>query len=169
MKAHFQMFAGYNAWANGRLYAASAELSEADYRADLGAYFKSVEGTLNHLMIGDLLWIARFRGQAMPKLPLTDILHDNLPDLTAARKVLDADIVRLIDEMPPDRFGKSFTYRAMTLPGEQSQVLAEALSHFFNHQTHHRGQVHALLSRLGLKAPPLDLLYYQRGSVPEAG
>lgn len=169
MKAHFQMFARYNAWANGRLYAASAELTEADYRKDLGAYFKSVEGTLNHLMIGDLLWIARFRGQEMPKRPLTDIVHDNLSDLTAARKVLDDDIVRMIEDMASERFSQNFTYRTMTLPGEQSQPLNEALSHFFNHQTHHRGQVHALLTRLGQKAPPLDLLYYQRGSVPEAG
>ncbi|MBY8975159.1 damage-inducible protein DinB [Rhodobacteraceae bacterium NNCM2] len=162
MKAHFETMAAYNTWANRRLYAASAGLSEADYRSDQGAFFKSVEGTLNHIMVADLLWLARFRQQKAPPFGLADILHDNLDDLTAARRVLDADIVRFVDETPAEAFDAEFTYRALTAPGEQRQRLDQAVAHFFNHQTHHRGQVHTLLTRLTGDGPALDLLYYLR-------
>ncbi|MEM1298124.1 MAG: DinB family protein, partial [Pseudomonadota bacterium] len=66
MKAHFEMLAGYNAWANGRLYDAAFALSEDDYRRDLGAFFGSLHGTLNHLFVADVIWLARFRGQPNP-------------------------------------------------------------------------------------------------------
>ena len=62
MKTRYTMFAAYNAWANERLYDAAAQLSDADYRADRGAFFKSVHGTLNHLLIGDRIWMRRFTG-----------------------------------------------------------------------------------------------------------
>ncbi|MEM7240354.1 MAG: DinB family protein [Pseudomonadota bacterium] len=162
MKAHFEMLAAYNAWANRRLYAAAQTLSDEEYRADLGAFFKSVDGTLNHLMVGDLLWLARFRGQTPPRVSLERKLHDDRAELAAARKVLDDDIIRFVDETPVEAFASEITYTALTLAGEQRQRLDEAVSHFFNHQTHHRGQVHALLTRLTGTGPVLDLLYYQR-------
>ncbi len=161
MKPHFQMFAAYNAWANARLYTAAAGLADADYRRDCGAFFGSLHGTLNHLMVADLIWIARFRGQTAP-LKLDQILHEDLAELTAARRVLDADIVRLIDAETEESLKGSFTYTPITIPEPVTQEKAPAYAHFFNHQTHHRGQCHAMLTRLGAEAPPLDLLYFQR-------
>jgi uncharacterized damage-inducible protein DinB len=76
MKAHFGMMANYYAWANRWLYEAAACLPEADDRADLGAFFRPLHGTLNHLMAGDLLWLARFRRQAAPPFGLDNILHN---------------------------------------------------------------------------------------------
>ena len=162
MKAHFQMMAAYNTWANGRLYDAAAGLSDADYRADLGAFFKSVHGTLNHVLVGDLLWLARFRRQPRPPFELDSILHDDQAELAAARRVMDADICRYVDDLSDAELAGDLTYGMVTRDETVTQPLAQALAHFFNHQTHHRGQVHALLTRQTGEAPPLDLVYYQR-------
>jgi len=162
MKAHFRMMAAYNAWANGRLYDAVDRLPEADYRADLGAFFKSVHGTLNHLMVGDILWLARFRGQPNPPLHLDQILHDDRAGLRAARAALDAEIAAFIDTLTEADIQATFTYTMITRPDAVTEPIAPALTHFFNHQTHHRGQAHALLTRLTGAAPALDLIYYLR-------
>lgn len=162
MKAHFEMMAAYNAWANRRLYAAAASLPEADYRADLGAYFKSVHGTLNHLMVGDILWLARFRGRPNPPLRLDQILHDGRADLTAAREALDTEIIAFIAAQNETSLRADITYSMITRPEAVTEPIGPALIHFFNHQTHHRGQAHALLTRLTGAAPALDLIYYLR-------
>jgi uncharacterized damage-inducible protein DinB len=162
MKAHITMMANYNAWANRRLIAATASLPETDYRADLGAFFKSVHGTLNHVLVGDLLWLARFRGAPRPPFGLDEIIHDDRAELASARRVLDADIIRFAEAQTEDSLAAEFTYRMVTRDETVTQPLAPAMAHFFNHQTHHRGQVHALLTRLTGTAPPLDLIYFQR-------
>ena len=162
MKAHFTMMAAYNAWANRRLYEAAGRLPEADYRADLGASFRSVHGTLNHLLVADLMWMARFRGEPNPPYRLDQILHEDRDALGAARETLDGEIVRFVGGLSEERLAAGFTYRLITRDEEVTQPLAPALAHFFNHQTHHRGQAHALLTRLTWEAPALDLIYFQR-------
>ncbi|MEM9139580.1 MAG: DinB family protein, partial [Pseudomonadota bacterium] len=85
MKAHFEMMAAYNAWANGRLYQAVEKLDDDDYRRDLGAFFRSLHGTLNHLYVADIIWMARFRGQPIPAWDLDYEPHHRLDDLKARR------------------------------------------------------------------------------------
>ena len=162
MKAQFEMMAAYNAWANRRLYAAAARLDEEDYRADLGAFFCSVHGTLNHLIVGDMIWMARFRGDPSADLKLDDIIYHSHEELRVARLELDEEIVLYFTALPASDLEREFTYTPITLPDPVTQSRAPAMAHFFNHQTHHRGQVHALLTRLTGEAPPLDLLYYLR-------
>jgi uncharacterized damage-inducible protein DinB len=162
MKAHWQMFAGYNAWANERLFAAAAKLSDADYRADKGAFFKSVHGTLNHLLVADLVWMQRFTGEGTIPSSLDAILYDGLTSLHEARRAEDARIVAYIESLDEAALAGAIRYRPITATGEHEQVLASALAHWFNHQTHHRGQVHALLTMLTGEAPSLDLVMFQR-------
>ena len=162
MKAHFEMMAAYNAWANRRLYAAAEELPEEDYRADLGAFFRSVHGTLNHLVVADRIWLARFRGEAVPTYDLSQILYEDRAELAEARQELDREIVAFVAGLDEARIAADLTYRMVTRDAEVTQSMAPALAHFFNHQTHHRGQVHALLTRLAGRAPALDLVYFQR-------
>ncbi|MEM9781975.1 MAG: DinB family protein [Pseudomonadota bacterium] len=159
MKAHFRMLAAYNAWANARLYAVAGTLTPEALNRDLGAFFGSILATLNHIMVADLIWAARLRDQPQPPFALDHVLHDDMGDLTAARRVLDADLQRLVEEIAPD---ETIRY---TRRGAQITAVAGALmAHLFNHQTHHRGQVHAMLTRLGEDAPALDLIYFQRES-----
>jgi uncharacterized damage-inducible protein DinB len=162
MQSPFPMMAAYNAWANRRLYDAAAALSDADYRADRGAFFKSVHGTLNHLLVGDRIWMRRFTGEGEAPSRLDAILFDDLPALRAAREAEDARIARYIDSLSDADFAGMLRYRTIVNPRDIEQPLAPALMHFFNHQTHHRGQAHCLLTRLTGTAPSLDLLVYQR-------
>ncbi len=162
MKDRYVTFAGYNAWANRRLYDASALLSDAEYRADKGAFFKSMHGTLNHLLATDRIWLKRFTGQGEAPDRLDATLHEHLADLRAAREVEDRRIVSYIGGLDEAALKGVIRYRRVSSPEEFVQKLAPALDHLFNHQTHHRGQAHMILTTLGKTAPELDLLYYQR-------
>jgi len=163
MREHFAAFARYNEWANRRLYAAATTLSEEEWRADRGVFFRSMMGTLNHLLVADRIWQNRFTGEGPTYDRLDAILHEDRPGLEAARRAEDERIVAWIDTLSEDDLAGHFTYRPITDPSrEVTQPLAPALAHFFNHQTHHRGQAHALLTGFGRDAPALDLIYFQR-------
>jgi uncharacterized damage-inducible protein DinB len=162
MKEHYTTFAGYNAWANRRLYEAAALLSDAEYRADKGAFFKSMHGTLNHLLTTDRIWMKRITGEGEAPERLDTILHEGLADLRAAREAEDRRIIAYVDGLSEERLAGVIRYRRVSTPEEFVQKLSPALNHLFNHQTHHRAQAHVILTSLGKKAPELDLLYYQR-------
>jgi len=164
MKDHFSMFAQYNRWANERLYEAAAAISDADYRKDRGAFFGSVHGTLNHLVVADRIWMRRFTGEGSTHTRLDEIACDDLPALSIARRDEDERIIFYVDTLGEDEIYGTFSYMPMTMPDEVTQPLSPALAHFFNHQTHHRGQAHCLLTEIGGHdfAPPLDLIYFQR-------
>jgi uncharacterized damage-inducible protein DinB len=162
MKPHFTMMAGYNAWCNERVYDVAALLPDADYRADRGAFFKSVHGTLNHLLAADRIWMKRFTGEGEAPNRLDAILFESLPELRAARQEEDERIVAYLGSRSEADLAGTIRYRTIVNPTEIEQPLTPALMHFFNHQTHHRGQVHCLLTGLGLDAPSLDLILFQR-------
>jgi uncharacterized damage-inducible protein DinB len=156
------MFGHYNAWANGRLYTATALLRAEQYRADRGAFFKSVHGTLNHLLATDRIWMWRFTGEGDAPDRLDTILFENFDELRAAREAEDRRIISYLEGLEDDRFAGTIKYRRVSSPEQFEQQLAPALAHWFNHQAHHRGQVHALLTGLTGQAPELDLLFFQR-------
>jgi len=162
LSPHYQMFGRYNAWANRRLYDAAAQLSGEQYRADRGAFFRSVHGTLNHLLATDRIWMQRFTGSGSAPDRLDAILFETLDELRPAREAEDRRIVDFVDGLDDARLAGSIRYRRVSNPEVFEQPLAPALAHWFNHQTHHRGQVHALLTALAGRAPELDLLFYQR-------
>lgn len=162
----YRMFAAYNAWANERLYEAAAKLSDADYRTDRGAFFGSVHGTLNHLLVADRIWMRRFTGAGEAPSQLDAILYEQLSELRAARRAEDRRISDYVERLDDAGLAGEFTYRTIASPSTITQPLAPALDHFFNHQTHHRGQAHCLLSAIGGRgaAPSFDLVLFQRES-----
>jgi uncharacterized damage-inducible protein DinB len=164
MKARYRMFAGYNAWCNERLYDAAAKVSDADYRARRGVFFKSLHGTLNHLLVGDRIWMKRFTGAGEQPASLDAILYDDFDALRAARRSQDTLIGRYIDRLSDDDLNRSIRFQTFVNPQTIEQPLAPALDHFFNHQTHHRGQAHGLLSSIlgNDQTPSFDLIIYQR-------
>lgn len=164
MTSRTAMFAGYNRWANERVYDAASGLSDADYRADRGAFFKSVHGTLNHLLVADRIWMRRFTGQGEAPARLDAILYEDFADLRAARRAEDERIMRYANALTDIDLAGWFGYRTITNPVDMEQQLAPALDHFFNHQTHHRGQAHGLLTAITGTAPSLDLILFQRES-----
>jgi uncharacterized damage-inducible protein DinB len=157
--AYFQRLARYNAWANRRLYEACGSLSREDYVAPRPSFFGSIHRTLNHLLVGDRLWMSRFEGVPHGLSSLDQVLHDDFAALRAARVKEDDRIRRWADRLDDRVLDGDLEYRNMA--GEAKRTaLRWAIAHFFNHQTHHRGQAHCLLSGTPAAPPPLDLLYF---------
>ena len=156
------MFAAYNSWANARIYEAAAELDADDLDRNTGAFFKSMIGTLNHLMVADRVWMKRFTGEGDAPPTLDTILFADFAKLRAAREAEDRRIIGWIGGLTDKDLAGRFTYMTVTDMRTVSQRLAPALDHFFNHQTHHRGQAHMILTVLGRPSVPLDLIYFQR-------
>ena len=157
--AHFLQLARYNVWATRRLLDAVAKVPEADYRKDTGLFFKSIHGTLNHLLVGEhMLWYPRFARGVSPKLELNAEVEPERDRLGQALKGGAANWLPLIESWPAERFDGVLNYtnmrgQAMSLP------FAATLAHVFNHGTHHRGQITAALTALGHTSPELDLVY----------
>jgi uncharacterized damage-inducible protein DinB len=149
-------YAAYNRRANEVLYAACAGLSGAEYRRNLGAFFGSVHGTLNHLLLGDTIWMTRFEGGTHPSTDLGGILFEKFDALRVAREQMDRRIERFFGALP-EGFEKNSVRYINNSGFDAEDPLEVILPHFFNHQTHHRAQVHTLLSQLGHKPPVLDL------------
>ncbi len=163
-RTHWQMMAGYNEWANRRLYAAAAALSDAQYREDRGAFFKSVHGTLNHLLALDRIFLKRITGEGDAPDRLDAVLFEDFAPLAAARVAEDVRMIRFVDGLGEAELAGAFTFTPLTGTGVYEQGYAPALTHVFNHQTHHRGQVHTILTGMVGEAPVLDLLAFQRES-----
>lgn len=163
MKTRFEQLATYNKWANARLYEAAFALDDADYRRDVGAFFKSLHGTLNHLLVADRIWMKRLTGEGEHPDKLNAVIHDDRRQLALARADEDDRIIRFVASLDDGALAGTLKY-ATTSGKPFEQARADVLSHFFNHQTHHRGQAHTILSICTGKEPPvLDLLAMQRG------
>jgi len=165
MLPHFRMFAAYNRWANRRVCAAVAQLPDADWRADHGAFFGSLRGTLNHLVVADRIWMRRFTGEGETAPTLDTILFDTFPPFDDARRIEDERIVGFVAALDDARLSADVRFSPLAAPGQTIvQPFGEAIAHFFNHQTHHRGQAHTLLTIIGGRPASLslDLLAFQR-------
>ncbi|MEX2519005.1 MAG: DinB family protein, partial [Paracoccaceae bacterium] len=137
-------------------------LSCAARAAPAGAFFGSLHNTLNHLVVADRIWMRRFTGEGENHERLDDVPYAEFSALGAARRALDARIAGFISRSDEDALNADFTYTRTSSPEELTAKLAPALAHFFNHQTHHRGQCHQMLTAAGAEAPPLDLMFFQR-------
>jgi uncharacterized damage-inducible protein DinB len=160
--AHFVTFARYNIWANARLYDACAVLPEAAYvAARPAAFFGSLHGTLNHILVGDRAWMRRLTGEGPEPRSLDEELYPDLARLRAAREAEDARILAFVEGLDDAALAAELDYR--TMAGEDhANPVGLVLAHMFNHQTHHRGQAHALIKDAGAAPPPLDLIYFLR-------
>ena len=169
MLEQYALLAAYNADMNRKLYDAAATLPAAQWLADRKAFFGSLCGTLNHLVAADTIWLMRFalhpaahpalaalRGQPIPTA-LTQIYSDDLATLTAQRRRLDATIVRFIAELSEADLNAALRY-GNTKGVVSDKLFASVLLHFFNHQTHHRGQASTLLSQAGADVGVTDFL-----------
>lgn len=162
MRRHFQMFANYNRWANGRVYDACGDLSDEEYRADKGAFFGSAHHTLNHLLVADRIWMKRITGSGEAPNALDTVLFEDFEALRQARITEDRRLIDFAEQLDDEQLARPFTYRPVSNPVPITQSLAPVLTHVFNHQTHHRGQVHAILTTLGKPSLVLDLIHFLR-------
>ena len=151
--------AGYNAEMNRRLFAAAARLADAGRRLDRGAFFGSIHGTFNHLLWADRMWMSRFAGWEKPAVPLSGSagLIDGFEDLHSARTAADAALLDWAGTVDPAWLGGETTWFSGATGQEVTRPKATLVLHMFNHQTHHRGQAHAMLTAAGQRTGDTDL------------
>ena len=163
------LLAKYNQLMNQRQYAAAAQLSEADLYEDKGAFFKSIFGTLNHILVGDIIWLRRFSEHPSSKKALSYIralekpeslderLFADLGELNAERETVDEVIVQWVKKLSANDLGECISYSNMA--GQSfSKPFLGLVNHLFLHQVHHRGQVTTLLSQCGIDFGETDLI-----------
>ena len=152
--------AAYNRWQNENLYRAAAGLSDSERRRDRGAFFRSIHGTLNHILWADEVWMGRLAGRAHPATPIARS-HERYLEweaLSAARDALDVDIITWAGALEPAWLTQSPAAASGGRTPKSSRSRGFLVVHMFNHQTHHRGQVHALLTAAGARPGDTDLL-----------
>jgi uncharacterized damage-inducible protein DinB len=163
---YFRMLSRYNRWANQRLYESVSALDGAAYRQDRGAFFGSLHGTLNHILVGDRIWIARIEERDSGISRLDEILYEDFDSLWSARESFDETIVNLLRDMKATRLESELSYASMAGTPHRTP-LRLVLAHLFNHATHHRGQAHCLVGQAGGAPPELDLIFFQREDSPD--
>ncbi len=169
LRTQIRLLASYNAWMNQKLYAAAATLTPEQLTQDRGAFFKSVLGTLNHLVVADTIWLQRFaqhpaqfaaldpvRTLPSPRT-LDETVCADLPSLSQRRSVLDNAIQAWAAELSDADLQQTLHYHS-TRGAPGAKPFGSLVMHLFNHQTHHRGQITTLLSQAGVDVGVTDLL-----------
>jgi len=157
--AYVRTMAAYNAEMNRRLYDAAGRLTDAQRKEDRGAFWKSLHGTLVHILWGDGQWMSRFADWTRPATPIKQSagMIDDFATLRAQRVKADADIVAWAGTVDEAWLAQDLVWFSGALQKEMRAPRHFLVTHFFNHQTHHRGQAHALLTAHGLDTGDTDL------------
>ena len=161
--AYARRMAAYNRWMNERLYGCCARLTDEERKRDVGAFFRSIHGTLNHLLLADRLWLARFARRPFAFESLDQELYADFGQLRAERAATDASIVEWASALSDADLAGELAYTSIVNPKARRHAYGFAVAHFFNHQTHHRGQVTTLLAQRGIDPGVTDLI-----GLPEA-
>jgi uncharacterized damage-inducible protein DinB len=156
---YVQRMARYNRWQNTNLYDVANILSDEERRRERGAFFGSIHKTLSHLLWGDQIWMSRFAGTPRPQggIPESPSLYADWDDLQRERVVFDETMIGWADKLDPAWLAGSITYFSSAANRELTKENWTLVTHLFNHQTHHRGQVHCMLTQAGGKPHATDL------------
>ena len=155
--------ARYNAWANKRIYAACAGLSHEDRVRDRRGFFRSIHGTLNHILLSDLIYRERLEKKPTTFTRLDEILHEDFDTLRDAHVAQDEWYVGFCDALDPAELDDTLSFDTVETGEYFSLPLRRCLTNLFQHQIHHRGQTHHMLSHAGTDPPPLDFVKFASG------
>lgn len=159
-RKYMETMADYNRWQNESLYGAAANLSDAERRADRGAFFGSIHHTLSHVLWGDKMWLTRFGLNVSIRAANISASVGECPDwedLVQERRALDAQIIEWTKDFDETALDGDLSWRSEAMGRDVCKPLGLLITHFFNHQTHHRGQVHAMLTVAGQSPDDTDL------------
>ncbi len=157
--AYVQRLARYSRWQNENVYGVADRLSDDERRRERGAFFGSIHGTLSHLLWADCTWINRFSDTPKPSTGIagSKALYADWAGLKDERTAMDEKIVRWADSVDPTWLASDYTWFSNAAQRDVSKPMWTLVAHFFNHQTHHRGQVHAMLTQAGATPGDTDL------------
>jgi uncharacterized damage-inducible protein DinB len=162
--SYCQLMAQYNQWMNQKLYAICAEIPDEERKQDRGAFFKSIYGTLNHLLEGDRIWVGRFTGKPLSSRKLGEELYSDFEQLRQEREQFDQEILDWAKTLLVEWLAQPFEYTSNVDGKTRTLPTWLLVTHLFNHQTHHRGQLTTLLSQIGHDPGVTDLPW-----LPEQG
>ncbi len=149
--------AHYNRWMNEKLMATCSQISDEARKQDRGAPFRSIHGLWNHLLVCDRLWLARFESSKSPYVSLDHEICADWNDLQAERARTDDAIDAFVETLTAEKLRSTLRFTMISTPQERELLLWIAVQHFFNHQTHHRGQITALMEQAGLDCGVTDI------------
>ncbi len=155
----FNKQAQYNKWMNDHFYMLCDSISDEERKRDKGAFFKSIHGTLNHILLGDRLWMSRFQSTSFDIKSLDQVLYSDYAELKKQRAITDKNIIRYIDALADDEINHPITFISKVKKSQHTYILSDCILHFFQHQIHHRGQVSTLISQLGIDIGITDLMW----------
>lgn len=158
--AYVRTMAAYNRWQNRNLYGCADALTDEQRKEQRGAFFGSIHGTLSHLLWGDQIWMSRFAGTPRPKaagIPESPTMVEGWDDLKRERAAFDEVIIAWADKLDPQWLEGDLTWYSGGAKRDLTKPKGLLLTHFFNHQTHHRGQVHCMLTQCGTRPGATDL------------
>lgn len=155
-RAYAITMAAYNQWMNAKLYDCAARLSDEQRKQDRGAFFKSLHGTLDHIVSADMIWLYRFSGRSIEHFQLGQ-RFDDFGEMRAQRESLDVEISAWAASLDGDWLKGDFAYFSKSYNAHYSKPAWLLVVHFFNHQTHHRGQASDLLMQMGIDPGATDL------------
>lgn len=155
-----KQFARYNRWQNQSVFVAAATLPDGTRKRNMGAFFKSIHGTLNHVLVADYLWLSRLDLEPCAVKSLDEELYGDFDELRKQRGFTDDRLDRVVGKLTVDKLASTLTYRRMSGGAhEVTTPLALVFMHLFNHQTHHRAQVTTLLMQCGVDVGRTDLAW----------
>jgi uncharacterized damage-inducible protein DinB len=156
---YVQRLARYNRWQNENLYGVADKLSDAERRRERGAFFGSIQGTLSHLLWADRMWMSRLAGTPRPSggIPESVSLYGDWSELKRERGAFDDAIVDWAERLDDAALAGELTWYSGAVKAERHEPIWLLVTHMFNHQTHHRGQVHCMLTQAGGKPGDTDL------------
>jgi uncharacterized damage-inducible protein DinB len=162
---YVRTMAAYNAEMNRRLYEAAERIPDAERRRDRGAFWGSLHGTLCHILWGDRMWMSRFDGWEKPSVNQKEsaALIEDFDELRHQRGLDDARISQWAARVTPDWLAADLVWFSPSAQKEMRRPRSFLVTHFFNHQTHHRGQAHALITAFGEKTGDTDLFLVVSG------
>ncbi len=164
-REYCQSMASYNRWQNNSLRSHVGAMDEEELRADRGLFFGSMMATLNHILWADLLWIARFDGGQESGVPAQDntVMTETKAEWDRLRFATDGRILEWARRVKAVDLVETLTWYSNSQQREFHQPMGMCVTHMFNHQTHHRGQVHAVLTGLGRETMDTDLVFLPEG------
>jgi uncharacterized damage-inducible protein DinB len=157
--AYVRRMARYNRWQNQNLYGVADQLSDEERRRERGAFFGSIHATLSHLLWGDRIWMSRFSDVPKPtgSIPESVSMYPEWDGLKRERGEFDETIVAWADKLDAAWLRGDLSYYSGAMKRDVTRAKWQLVTHFFNHQTHHRGQVHCMLTQAGAKPGITDL------------
>lgn len=159
-KSYFVVLSDYQQWANDRMFAALGGIAPALLLSSQGLFFNSIHHTVDHLLLVNRLWLARLQGESL-RVDFRAITYPDWNQLIEATQRQAEELTLWLEGYEETLFDRRLEY--VSSEGEtRSMWMRDVLTHVMNHQTHHRGQISAVISRLGGVAPEMDYVYYKR-------